>query len=160
MSDNFATVEELQARLDFTMTEAERGVAQGALEDLSIDARTYGRPTWQPLTAPALVRSLVLRAAARFMRNYDGYSESRAGDETVGWQETGRQADTAEFHPREIAQLQALKGQTGFGTLGITVWGNQRNVYDEIWVRDDNGRDIPFIHEKESKFYQRMMNRG
>lgn len=155
MTDSFATVEELQARLDFTMNNMERGVAEGALEDLSIDARTYGRPTWQPLTAPALVRSLVLRAAARFMRNYDGYNTSRAGDETVGWHETGRQADTAEFHPREVAQLRALRGQTGFGTMPLTAWGN-RTESDDIWVSTQGeGGHIPLIDSSEAEFYTR-----
>jgi len=41
------------------------------------------------LLTRSLVRTLVLRCAARYMRNPDGYVTSRAGDETLTWSDIG-----------------------------------------------------------------------
>jgi len=112
MADAIATVEELQARLDWVLDSGEQGVAAGALDDLSDDARYYGSASWSSTTAPRQVKSLVLRAAARYMRNPDGYVTSRAGDETLAWSDLGEDAGTAHFTSTEQKMLAKLAGRS------------------------------------------------
>ena len=124
--DPFATLAELMGRLEWTLDANEEGTATGALEDLSNWARHYGR-NWDATAAPRLVKTLVLSAAVRYMRNPDGYTTSRAGDETVGWAEHGSQTGNANFLDHEIAALKALaRPNATFGTGILTAYGPQR----------------------------------
>ncbi|WP_234373371.1 hypothetical protein [Streptomyces sp. H-KF8] len=50
-----------------------------ALDDASDLAATYGRD-WPEDTAPRLVNTLATKSAARYLRNPNGYTQSRAGD--------------------------------------------------------------------------------
>lgn len=119
MADELATLPELQSRLDWELDSGEQGVATAALADLSDDARFYGSQRWDSATAPRQVKSLVLRAAARFMRNPDGYVQSRAGDETIVWNDAaGEDAGTAHFTEREEKILAALAGR-GQGIVSV-----------------------------------------
>lgn len=120
MAETIATIEELQARLDWTLEAEEQGVAQAALDDLSDDARFYGSVLWESTNAPRQVKSLVLRAAARFMRNPDGYKQSRAGDETVIWNDIEEGAGTASFTTQEQKMLATLGGK-GVGLYSASV---------------------------------------
>ncbi|GGS24759.1 hypothetical protein GCM10010238_11130 [Streptomyces griseoviridis] len=63
------------------LDEDEARIATSALDDASDLATTYGRD-WPEETAPRLVKTLVLKSAARCMRDPEGYTQSRAGDET------------------------------------------------------------------------------
>ena len=121
----FATLIELQGRLEWTLDADEERAATGVLEDLSAWARHYGR-NWDALTAPILVKTLVLGAAARFMRNPDKYTTSRAGDETVGWTDRGAEAAAQPFIPSEIVALKALVRPVAFGSVSMTAWGPLR----------------------------------
>src|SRR5690625_985106 len=111
-----ATVSELQGRLDFDLTDAgDEGrdltpIAQAALEDLSEDVRFYGRQAWPtPDSAPALVKSIVLRAASRHMKNVDGFTQSRAGDETVEWyDDKSGMGGSAHLSDAEIEQVKNI----------------------------------------------------
>lgn len=124
MSFDIASVEELQARLDWTLDAGEQGVAEAALSDLSDDARFYGHAKWDSATAPRQVKSLVLRAAARYMRNPDGFVQSRAGDETLVWSDRGDEAATAAFTEKEQKMLAVMAGRgNGLVSVGITAWG-------------------------------------
>jgi hypothetical protein len=118
VADEFATLPELQARLDWTLDAGEQSVATAALADLSDDARFYGSQRWDSTTAPRQAKSLVLRAAARHMRNPDGYVQSRAGDETIQWSDGGEDAGTAHFTEREQKILGALAGR-GQGIVSV-----------------------------------------
>jgi hypothetical protein len=111
VADELATLPELQSRLDWALDTGEQSVATAALADLSDDARFYGSQRWDSTTAPRQVKSLVLRAAARFMRNPDGFVQSRAGDETIQWSDNGEDAGTAHFTEREQKILGALAGR-------------------------------------------------
>lgn len=126
MSD-LVLLEELQARLDWTLDSGEQGVANGAIADLSDDARYYGSDDWTAENAPRQVKSLVLRAAARYIRNPDGYIQSRAGDETLGWSDRGEaaiNAGTAYYTAKEQQMLATLAGRmTGLFSVPITAWG-------------------------------------
>lgn len=129
MADELATVLELQARLDWVLDdETEYGVAEGAIADLSEDARFYGSDDWDSTNAPRQVKSLVLRAAARFMRNPDGYTQSRAGDETLTWADQGVNAGTAFFSAKEQLMLATIAGDdvSGFYSVPMEAWGPSR----------------------------------
>lgn len=156
MEEDFATVSELQGRLDFELSDAEVGVAAGALFDLSLDARAHGMQSWTPQTAPRMVKSLVLRAAARFMRNYEGYEQSRAGDETLVFKDTEADPGTAEFNSREIAQLRSLRGSVGLATAPVAAWGS--STRPRRWTGDlfvPNGGDLqPWVAEEDVPFYE------
>lgn len=159
MADTFATVDELQARLDWVLDDGEQGVAQGALDDLSDDARYYGSASWDSDNAPRQAKSLVLRAAARFVRNPDGYTQSRAGDETLAWTDQGERAGTAFFTSQEQKMLADLAGKNTSGLYSAltTAWGPMRHHHDhrlgpdpQTFVPvDGDGAPFPFLTEWE-----------
>lgn len=127
MADSIATLLELKERLDWELDEGEERVATGALEDLSEDARFYGSDYWDSVASPRQVKSLVLRAAARYMRNFEGYVQSRAGDETIIWTDDGSEAGTAHFNRREQKILAELSGRvTGLTSVGVIAYGSGR----------------------------------
>ncbi|MDH6462061.1 hypothetical protein M2302_002236 [Micromonospora sp. A200] len=122
----FATLEELKNRLDWTLDADEERIAASALEDASDLAREYGRD-WAADSAPRLVRTLVLRAAKRYMDRPAGNTLSRAGDETLGWSDAaGEDAGTVYFKKDEIDLLRSLAGKSkGFGSAPVSAWGPQ-----------------------------------
>ena len=123
MADTFATLDDLLARLDWDLSPEELRIAESALEDLSDDARLYGSSSWTPVSAPRMVRTRVLRAAVRYMRNPDGYITSRAGDEIVGW--APKKVSGAEFTADEIAELKdAAKRAATLNTVGTYAYMN------------------------------------
>ncbi|WJN62942.1 head-tail joining protein 1 [Streptomyces phage phiScoe25] len=107
----YATLDDLKARLDWELDADEVRIAGGALEDASDLAAHYGRD-WDEANAPRLVRTLVLKAAQRYMKNPDGYTQSRAGDETLAWNDAaGENAGTVYFSDEEIKLLRSLAGK-------------------------------------------------
>jgi plasmid stabilization system protein ParE len=131
----YATMEDLKARLDWELDEDEERIAGGALEDASDLAAHYGRE-WPEDTAPRLVRTLVLKAAQRYMKNPDGYTQSRAGDETLAWNDAaGENAGTVYFADEEIKLLRSLAGkQPGIYSVPLTAYKTK------LRHRDDGGR--------------------
>lgn len=123
--ESFATVEELQGRLDFQMSEGEQGVAGAALEDLTFDANAEAEKDWTAATVPPAVKSIVLRAAARYMRNFEGLIQSRAGDETLVWSDRGEMAGVAHFTEDEKLQLRKIGKvrKATFGSIRHYSWG-------------------------------------
>ncbi len=123
----FATLEELKNRLDWTLDADEERDAEGALEDASDLARGYGRDWPDAATAPRLVRTLVLKACKRYMKNPDGYVQSRAGDETLVWNDdAGENAGTVYFTAEEQKLLAGLGGKAPTITsVGISAWGTK-----------------------------------
>ncbi|MFJ9158689.1 hypothetical protein ACIRPS_18020 [Streptomyces griseoviridis] len=121
----YATLDELKGRLDWELDEDELRIAQGALEDASDLAATYGRD-WSEQNTPRLVRTLVLKAAARYMRNPNGYTQSRAGDETLAWADIGQDAGTVYLTREEIRLLEELGGRRrGLATAEVSAWGSK-----------------------------------
>jgi hypothetical protein len=51
------------------------------------------------------VKTLTLKSAARYLRNPNGYTQSRAGDETLAWSDIRRDAGTVYFTREEIRLL-------------------------------------------------------
>jgi hypothetical protein len=122
----FATLDELKGRLDWTLDADEERIANGALEDASELARGYGNKPWaDAATAPRMVKTLVLVACARYMRNPEGYVQSRAGDETLAWDELGDKAGSVYFTDREIKLLSGLGGKGGIISAPITAWNGR-----------------------------------
>lgn len=128
------SLSELQARLEWDLSPEEERVAAGALSDLSEDACRYTRQVWTTDTVPGIVKSLILRAAQRYLRNFDGLIQSRAGDETMIWAEVDREADTAEFTKGEIRRLEAMVYSPGLISAGTYAWGMQDKGHDVIYA--------------------------
>ena len=152
-----ASVEELQARLDWTLPDNEIGVAEGALRDLSDDARYYGLSGWDSVSAPEMVKSLVLRAAARFMRNFEGFAQSRAGDETVIWAEHDRAPDTAEFSRPEIDRLRELANGRPAGLVSVGTYAWQTKYVEGDLMVWDGRAWMPWVAAKDADWYRRVM---
>lgn len=144
-----ATIEELAAQLPFEMDDGEVREAEGALASLSDDARFYGKEIWVHTgVTPGPVCRMVLRAANRHMKNYDGYSQSRAGDETVAWSnQDGAEAGSAHFTDREIAQLRRYAGKSKLHSAPVSAWGtNLRSGYRaEGMVPTEHGAPFPMF---------------
>jgi hypothetical protein len=86
----------------------------GALVDLSDEARYFGSQNWTDADhAPNEVINLVVRAAQRHMKNYEGYISNRAGDETVAWAQprSTDEVGSARFSPAERLRLSDLGGR-------------------------------------------------
>ncbi|MFI5861815.1 hypothetical protein [Streptomyces sp. NPDC051546] len=122
----YAALNELKDRLDWDLDPDELRIAAGALEDASDLAATYGRD-WPEASLPRLVRTLVLKAAARYMRNPNGYTQSRAGDETLAWSDAhGRDAGSVYFTREEIRLLEELAGRKrGITSVAVSAWGTK-----------------------------------
>lgn len=125
-----ATIEELQARCDWTFDADEERAALGYLEEASDLARAYGRDTWTETTVPRTAKSIIISAVRRFMRNPDGYTQSRAGDETLAWADIGADAATIYFTNAETKLLRGMAGNVGLVSAQATAWGNHRRAGD------------------------------
>lgn len=121
------TTTELAARLPFVMDEDEEREAEGALTDLSFEAQAVGSANWtDPSNTPQAVLNLILRAAARHMKNYEGYTVSRAGDETVQWDAQGEGAGSARFTKDERQMLKQMGGRLPFiGGVSVYAYSNK-----------------------------------
>ncbi|MER6314618.1 hypothetical protein ABT237_12725 [Streptomyces sp. NPDC001581] len=137
----YATLADLTDRLDWDLDGDEQRIAVGALEDASELAAAYGRD-WPADRAPRLVRTLVLKAAARYMNNPNGYTQSRAGDETLAWSDIGRDAGTVFFTREEKRLLEGLAGtRPGLTSVVVSSWDSRIRVTDGGRVPVDYGGD-------------------
>ncbi|WP_329289550.1 hypothetical protein [Streptomyces pseudovenezuelae] len=126
---DFATLDELKARLDWTLDADEERIATSALEDASDTARFHAGRDWpDAASAPRLVRTLVLKACKRYMNNPSGYTQSRAGDETLGWNDTqGEDAGTVYFTDEEQKLLAEIGGRKrGLWSAEVSAWNSVR----------------------------------
>ncbi|MFE4451424.1 hypothetical protein [Streptomyces sp. NPDC056796] len=150
---DFATLEELKGRLDWTLDADEERIATTALEDASDLARLHAGREWPEATsAPRLVRTLVLKACKRHMNNPAGYNQSRAGDETLGWNEDqGENAGTVYFSREEIKLLAQLGGQRpGLYSAEISAWNSRiRPVAAGLVPVDGGGDKFPLFSSDE-----------
>jgi hypothetical protein len=141
----FATLDELKDRLDWTLDADEERIARAALEDASDLACHYGREWPDVASAPRMVRTLVLRACKRYMDNPQGYTQSRAGDETVGWSDAaGENAGSVYFTRDEQELLRGLAGgRPRIYSVEVSAWGPQRQR--PVGLVPDEGSNEP-IH--------------
>ncbi|MFF4510596.1 hypothetical protein [Streptomyces mirabilis] len=152
---NFATLDELKARLDWTLDADEERIATSALEDASDLASFHAGRDWPaPASAPRLVRTLVLKACKRFMDNPQGYTQSRAGDETLGWNDSqGENAGTVYFTGDEQKLLAEIGGRKpGLVSVGVSAWDSNIRRYRNR-PRHHHGNDLPagFIPSESGK---------
>lgn len=151
------SLEELQDRLHFDMDEGEQREATGALEYLSDEAREVGLASWStPEKAPQTVRSIVLKAAIRFMKQYEALVQSRAGDETAIWSDLGQDMGTAFLNDREIKSLRRIAGQGGIISAPVFAWDDTEKTDNssELVYATDNDEGIPFFANKDGGFGQ------
>lgn len=141
---SLATVEELQARCDWTFDTDEQRVAEGYLEEASDLVRSYGRDTWEPNSVPRMAKNIVISAVRRFMRNPDGLTTSRAGDETLSWADN-EDAGTIALTKGEQKLLRSMGGSMGIRTAGLNAWNTpgrtSRFGHPEQWVAPVAGYD-------------------
>ncbi|ABP53023.1 hypothetical protein [Salinispora tropica] len=152
MSEPFAQVEDVQGRIDFTMSAAEERVAGAALDDMSEEARYHAGQAWPvPEEAPRMVRRLVLVAVARYMKNLDGLTQSRAGDETVAFTDLGDKAGAPFFSDAEIETLRRLGGaaQGGFVSAEVTAYRTdlRRYKHHQCTLVNTDGDPFPLNEE-------------
>lgn len=145
----FATLAELQDRLDWTLSPDEERIARGALEDASDLAREYGKNWTDAASAPRLVRTLVLTACTRYMRNPDGYTTSRAGDETLAWGELGDKAGSVYFTEAEQRMLGGKAGRSGLHSVLVSSWGPQRSAPVGMVPVEGGGDPVPLYSSEE-----------
>lgn len=126
-------IDDLKARLPFEMDADEEREAQGALDDLSFEAQATGSAAWtDEANTPPAAKNLILRAAARHMKNYEGYTVSRAGDETTQWAEQDTPG-SATFTDDEKRMLRVIGGRTPFiGGVGAYAWGKKTPVREGL----------------------------
>lgn len=143
-------MEDLVARLEWTMDDDEARLAEASLEDLSDDARFYGSHAWKtPESTPRQVKSLVARAVARHLRNPDGFTVSRAGDETVGWTDKGDDGGVLAFTEREQKTLRQIAGKGGLTSVRVVAWG-ERDPVREGFVPTVSGTPFPYYSSDSS----------
>lgn len=118
----FAQAMDVQRRLDFTLDELETSAVQLALEDLSNEARFIAGREWSDVgNVPNVLRTLVVKAVARWARNMDGYVQSRAADETLIWSDLkSEEVGAPHFTRSEVNLIRAVgsgrSGEPFFGT--------------------------------------------
>ena len=145
---DYANLDELKARLDWTLDTDEERIATAALEDASNLARHYGRD-WPVAIVPPIVKTLVLKACQRYMHNPEGFTQSRAGDETLIWNdEAGENAGSVYFTATEIATLRELGGRVPTLTSApVSAWNSQirrKNAHDPQGCVPVEGGGDPF----------------
>lgn len=143
------TVEAVTKRLEGEVTPDMEIMIGEYLEDASDQAIYYGEREWTEATCPASVKRIIANAVARFMRNPDGLSQSRAGDETMAWQDVP-EAGAVYFSPQEIERLQRIGNPRlkSFGTFGTVAHGKAPIKGDLIWPVG-NGKPIALLHPRE-----------
>lgn len=115
------TVQELKDRCDWTFDADEDRVAGNYLIEVSDLVRAYGKDTWDAVTAPRMVKNIVISVVRRYMRNPEGYLTSRAGDETVTFTERAEHG-VMFLNASEIALIRGLAGQFGFRSATVKAW--------------------------------------
>ncbi|MCY0933634.1 hypothetical protein [Streptomyces sp. H34-S4] len=148
---NFATLAELQARLDWTLDADEERIANSALEDASDLASHYAGRDWPAGAVPRMVRTMVLKACKRYMDNPAGYTQSRAGDETTGWNDAqGEDAGTVHFTNEEQKLLAGIGGRKpGLFSAQVSAWNSvRREVSVGLVPVDPPGADFPFFADE------------
>jgi hypothetical protein len=148
-----ATIDDLKARIEWELSADEERLALSVLEELSDKARFYGRDWHDSQDAPRLVVSTVISAARRYLRNPDGYEQSRAGDEILVWARArGAMPGSPEFSAAEVAAIQTLAGRGGgIYSSPIVAWGRKPATPEGYVPTDFDGeKPFPFFNSDSS----------
>ncbi|WP_263729966.1 hypothetical protein [Cellulomonas sp. SG140] len=124
----FATVAELAKRLDWELSPEELDQAEGALDDASMLVRAHGKSWPTAAEAPHIAKTITLSAAKRYMANPDGYTQSRAGDETLAWDQQGENAGTVYLTAAEIKLLTRLVRPNALTSAVVVAYGPTKTL--------------------------------
>lgn len=161
MAEPLATVDEVKARADWTLDADEIRSATDSIKSLSIQARYYSKQDW-PTRAecPDIVWDMIVSAVVRYLRNTEGASQSRAGDETLMWENRRTEkAGVAYFVDDEIAELRLMAsgsgdGYTGFGVIQTYAWNNGAGRTDlTIGTTPGHGEPFPWIAKEDDLYW-------
>lgn len=142
----FADLADLEDRLDFQLSEEQMRMASAALEDASHMARHYSGLQWPDHSAPQIARAIVLNVVARYIRNPDGYTQSRAGDESVSWSDgNGADLSPLRFTGDEQGILRNLGRPVGFGSFGTFAWRSKPLPVDTVYVPAEGRSPFPMF---------------
>ena len=148
-----ATLEDLRLRLDFALDADEERVGRAALEDLSNEARALGSPSWStPNSTPSYVRTLILKAASRYLKNVEGYVQSRAGDESVQWAEIPGIMGTASFTADEERKIASQARPSALINSNTYAYSNRRAGYGFVEYMvpvHGGGQWFPFLDDRD-----------
>jgi len=126
MDEPLATVEEVTSRVDRDLTDKEIGTIQGHIEDASALVRFHGLKWPTRAEAPALARTITRNSVKRLLHNSEGFTISRAADETVGFADIGDKAGTVYLTDEEKLMLASLAGNdVSISTAAISPYGTQ-----------------------------------
>lgn len=118
-----------------TLDEDEQREAQLTLDVLSDYARSYGSNGWStPDNTPRSVKNLILVAARRYMKNWQAFTISRAGDEQVAFTDLGAEMGTPTFTKAEQSTLAKTAG---------ALRGTLRSVPVVAWHSTYDPRPLP-----------------
>lgn len=115
-------VSRLTDALDWDLSPAELADATDALEMASDLVRGHGLSTWTEVNCPPLAAGVALAAAKRYMRTYEGLTQSRAGDETLAYTDLGERMLSVYLTDTEKATLSALVGRSAIVSVEVTAW--------------------------------------
>jgi hypothetical protein len=122
----FALVEDVQRRLDFVLDEREEEAVSAHLEDMSNEARYIAGREWpEPESAPYEIRTTVIISVTRWAKNMNAITLSRAGDETVEWDDVKPEHAVPWFTPQEQKKIKAIgDGRRGYflGTVEMVAY--------------------------------------
>lgn len=149
-----AGIDELKARLDWTLDADETRLGIAALEDLSHEARYFGSTTWSTQSvAPPFARTIILKAASRYMKNIEGYVKSRAADEEVQWAEIPDIMGTASFTADEQQRLSLLARPSALLAASVYAYGSKNSLrgVDNTVPVFGGGRRFRFLTDEEAR---------
>lgn len=137
-------IDRAEKALDWDLTDAECIDLEDQAEYLSDLARQEGGQTW-PTVCPSIVESTIRAALVRYMRNADGYTQSRAGDETLGWDGIGDKAGAPYFTASELKTIRTAGGRRAFGSVLMNAWGSSNRLRDGNVPDPDGGKPFPLF---------------
>lgn len=138
------TQAEIEARLEFTMSADQLRMANAAIESLSIQAlHITGLPaTTTDATCPKWIKQIVLGALELHIRNPEGFSFSRAGEESVGWNSATPRG--LQFTAEQEAKLKkgtrmSSSGISSISTVSWSTGANRSHCAGCDWVTRSHG---------------------
>ena len=157
-TDLLAKQEDVIKRLEEEPTERMLVMIPEYLGDASDEARDIGLRKWNSENVPRPVSRIVAAVVARFLRNPDGLSQSRAADETLAWDEP---MNRPYFEPeeRERIKRQALldgdRPQQAFGNAEVYAWGRGRGEPEVVNVPwgTNGGKPFPLVQINDPDGY-------
>lgn len=148
------TLAELRTRLDWTLEVEEEGMALAALDDASNIVRAYGL-NWTRANAPALAKTVVAKATARYLRNPEGYSISRAGEEHVEWGRVEGSEPGVFLTQAEQKMIANLARPSGIYTAPVFAWNGNKELKAEQqgYVPTQHGSKFPYYSLDDSPWW-------